>query len=503
MSRIKIKNWPFDKEDLTTLLDISKPFRDKGKWFFDAIFYCNEKKQTRKVKCELGMLILLKQKGIYQDGQYLRAQSGIIEEIIINPDNAEIRLIRSKYNSDYDKYNMSVWFNNKLYVFSLIELLKTILAPDIFCLNLIFHYDTYQQYFTYLKEYEKLNFNFTPEVNVKYITGEKIKHLSWMFSNKEVLEMISELHKSLLEKSEIKFKYKIKGVKVSALVYQHRKTYFANEILEVNGKRINAEVISVSHPKLISKQSGSGSQKHTTISLADNNMLKQIEADSNASSNVLDLNKNINIVSSYINHVPIKRNNLSEQKTGVIDENTKKAYRTTNNRSTAEAGGQNAVTKLEFENLDNLEGFSTFERIVMALKEIELLDEVNKVECKIGILSEYRGWGTFITLDDSEINRKYLVSQIYMNDGRKAILIEIENGNRALSTLLLVGSNTMNTSLIADNIIKGAIKRSGAWDYEIIMNLSEKYNFCVNKFRHTKVPIEKLVERIMCKIEIK
>lgn len=236
------------------------------------------------------------------------------------------------------------------------------------------------------------------------------------------------------------------------------------------------------------------------MTLSDKTTPKQVEADINASPTTLDLSVNNPIVSSYTKYVPIKRIKLSKEQASIIDDTTNKTYRVSNRRSTAEPGGQNTVNKLEFKNIDSFENVGIFERIILALREIKLYDEILYVDCKIGFLSEYRRWGAFTTLDDAETKRKYLVAQIVINDGRKAIILELEGENKALATLLLVGSDFMNTSMIADTIIKGTIKRSGAWPYDIIIRLADKHFFSINKFRHTNVSIEKLADRILSKI---
>lgn len=214
----------------------------------------------------------------------------------------------------------------------------------------------------------------------------------------------------------------------------------------------------------------------------------------------MDLLKNNPIKSNYVGYVSINKERRKTKSGNTISDKTRRLIRDSGRRSTAESGGQGTVNELELSNIDSMANSHGFVEMIEILKVINTMNEIKAIEYQIGYLNEYSRWGAFTTLDYGLTLRKYLVAMISFNNNKTAILLEVERQTHSLSTLLLVGNNTMGLATINHNIIRGLIKRSGVWPDEAIARLEEKYHFEIHRFKHTSANIDAKVKRISGKI---
>ena len=158
MSRIqlKIKNWPFEKGKKVQLIWIGEPFKFNNKWMIDTYF--NDGKVTKKIVQDWANIHFLSIDKYYIDGDLNSGQIidkyGVIETIDVDLSNvvskyneSDWRIKGSSYKSKSRTFNF--YKNNKLYTIPIVEIVRSVLAPNTFMLNTILYSDTFEDYFTY------------------------------------------------------------------------------------------------------------------------------------------------------------------------------------------------------------------------------------------------------------------------------------------------------------------------------------------------------------------
>jgi hypothetical protein len=126
-----------------------------------------------------------------------------------------------------------------------------------------------------------------------------------------------------------------------------------------------------------------------------------------------------------------------------------------------------------------------------------------KASYSIDNLPDLKNGKNFSKLDDKVRLRKYLLSQIIINNKKTIYLIEVERYGKSLSTLIINPSihESENMQVITNEILEGLVEKNGVWDSNII----EKYNnrgFTFNRIKHISInkDIFELAERLYDKI---
>lgn len=498
MDGIKLSNWPFEKGEEAKLIQIGRPFDENGRWCMNTLFLNQAKNKVQKIKTEVGEARLLRNNAIYVDGMYQRTDFD--EEILfkINPRYTKLEFVPNKYGQhDFDSYKVTLCCEGRYSVIALFEIVRSVFAPDAFCMHMLTHVDTLSQYFTYRTENQKLIMEFTSNVSKTYLTNEKIMHLAWVYSNEMTIGIINQLYASIIGNMGWKFDYCLNNLEFKARVKNINGASIVNEILEVSGKTINAVDIEIQHPEFVSKEyDGTQTQRPRRVALGKGNL--EVDSDLPSSPNSTDYQSVNPVKSVYTKYVPIEKVKNKRKSTEVLSDNKQHYYPDTGKRSTAEPGGRETVTALEFKNINEISDIGSFGKMFEVLNVIKNMQGITMVECEITELRNFRNWGAFITLDDGVTPRKCLIAKI--NGASKySVLIDIQLESRSISTLMLVGNRSTISDDIITKVLKGTIRKSGVWPEEMVDMIAGTYHLYVHHISHTATEVNNMAKRIYSK----
>ncbi len=141
-SIIRLDNWPFEKGEKAKLIKISKPYSVEGRWFVDGLFLSVEHKIPKTVQRSFGDLHLLIVEAVYVDGMRQNMPHWIETDIYITEDilhrkSIELYLLKNERDRRFDCFTFGISVGYEYYIVPLIEIMRAILAPDVFWLNQI------------------------------------------------------------------------------------------------------------------------------------------------------------------------------------------------------------------------------------------------------------------------------------------------------------------------------------------------------------------------------
>lgn len=498
-ARVAFDNWPFEKGERVKLIKISKPYSDEGLWYIDAVYLSAESKRAKRVKRYFGDLHLLICGADYIDGkrQDMPEWTTIDIPILgqsINTSNLEPYLNVDKINQkEFDYYTFGL--NNKgIYcIIPLQELLRAVLAPDIFWLTQMTLLDSIETRVAYEFEHQELTMNFLSEVPAAYVKmDEKIKQAAWVFSNPSIYKMIGQTYHNIINGNGIKFDFLFDGLHFTAKGEVRNNKAYVKEITAVKGKKINCSNIIVNHTSFVEYERGSTKKEKKWTPVERINGEKSLVSDKTATPNKLDIDQCESVESEYISSVKIKRiRSKRSSGTKVSSKTMPRDLNGNNKRTTADVGGLDTVPQLEFENKINEKLAGPFAEIIAILRLMEDRDEIASIRYHIGELNDHFKFRSVCTLNDGVTPRKYLAGQIKLADGKKAMLIEVEKAK--LTTRMFISNSYQEWNLICHKIMKGLIEKSGSWPDPVDFGFVE---IEVCKFKHTNVDVNHKEKRM-------
>lgn len=504
-ARVAFDNWPFEKGERVKLIKISKPYSDKGLWYIDAVYLSAESKRAKRVKRYFGDLHLLICGADYIDGKRQDMPGWTTVDIpiskqLINISNLEPYLNEDKINQKEFNYH-TFGFSNKgiYYIIPLHELLRAVLAPDIFWLIQMTLLDSIDTRVAYELDHQQLTMNFFSEVPARYANmDEKIKQAAWVFSNLNIYTMIDQTYHSIMSGNGIKFDFLFHDLHFTAKAEVRDNKAYVKEITAVKGKKINCDNIIVNHAGFVAYEDDSTEKEKKWTPVERGNGDKSLVSDKTAKSNKLDIDQCESAGSEYISFVKIKR--IKTKRSGgtkVSSATIPRDVDGNNKRTTADTGGLDAVPQLEFENKIDEKLPGDFAEIIAILSLMEDRDEVVSIGYHIGELNDHYQFRSVCTLNDGITPRKYLAAQIKLADDKEAMLIEVEKRN--LTTRIFISTISQDWNLICHKIMKRFIESSGSWsdieDFEF-----KELDVC--KFKHTNSDVGQREKRMFRSLNI-
>lgn len=503
---IKINNWPFDKEEKAKLIWIGEPFRENKKWVIHAYFKSNG--VTKGIKMDWATIHFLSVNKMYKNGLLNKTDIPKNTKIIeLNLDGIE-----AKYNERDWKIQgteietKSKTFNfskdGKVYTIPIIEIIRTVLAPDRFMLNLILSMDTIDNFFTYEISDNTLDIYFTSEYEKRLLSNEKINHLAWILANREVLKMLWDISNNIsqLDKGELKFNFLLNNFRIKARVEEKGPIIKIQEILAVRYKNLNLAEINVYHPSLERLIDGNQTKKREFIAKSsDANRELTNEADGSKDESEF-IETNI-VEYGYTQTAKITKKTVGRtQRRNYSDGDTKQYLgEDSQKRTLSDACGENRLKGLEFYNLSDVKIQGELEEFIEILKLLERRGTILKVEITVDFLPDFNGY-KFAKLSDGFTRRRYAIGKIIMKDGRVNSLIEIERQVKSLSMLLLIQANKkVDFEWVYNGILEGLVKKSGNWNNEVI-NHVQKMGTSIIRIKHLKNSVYEKEDNIYRKI---
>ena len=498
-ARVALDNWPFEKGERVKLIKLSKPYSDKGLWYIDAVFFSVISKREKRLQRYFGDLHLLICGADYIDGKRQEMPGWKTIDIptskqSINISNLEPYLNEDKINQkEFDYYTFGFSYKGLYYIIPLHELLRAVLAPDIFWLKQVTLLDSIDTRVSYEFENQELIINFFSEVPAKYANmDEKIKQAAWVFFNPDIYTMIEQTYYSIINGNGIKFDFLFNELRFTAKAEVRDNKAYVKEIISVKGKKINCENIIVNHAGFVEYERDYTEKEKKWTPVQRANGEKSLVSDKTATPNALDIDQCESVESEYISFVKIERiRSKRSSGTTVSSKTLPRDVEGNNTRTTADTGGIDTVPQLEFENKIDEELADSFSEIIEIFNLMEERDEIISIGYHIGELNDHFRFRSVCTLEDGITPRKYLVGQIKLIDGTEAMLVEVEKAN--LTTRMFVSAIPQKWNLICHKIMKRLIENSGSWPDVGAFEFKELE---VRKFKHTNADINQREKRI-------
>lgn len=490
---LKINDWPFEKNEKAKLVWIGEPFKEKKKWMIYAYFRSN--RGTKSIKMDWATIHFLSLNKIYQDGYLNKADiPKNTKTIEINLDNAEVKYNERDWKiqgTDIKTKSKTFNFNknDKVYTVPIIEVIRTVLAPDRFMLNLILSLDTIENYLTYDMQNKVMDLYFTSEYEKNLLRNEKINHLAWILSNDEIMRIIGDISNSVsvIGGGELKFNFLLSRFRIKARVEEKDKFVKVQEILGVQSKRMDVREINVYHPRLEKIAEGNQAKKREYVT-RESCKDRELSNEADGSKNESELIQTNLIEHEYIQDSKINRKTTGKtQKRSYSDENTiRYLAEDMGKRTTGDVGGGDTLRGIEFANLSDITIKGELEEFIEILRLLDLKPNIVKIEIIIIInyLPEIKGY-KFERLRDGITRRRYVIGRITMPNGKENSLIEIEREGKSLSMLLLQANRGVNWKWMYSELLIGLVKESGKWSNEIIEKI-QQMKIVVIRNKHLK-----------------
>lgn len=488
--QFKIKNWAFERGKKAQLIWIGEPFKFNNKWMIDTYF--NDEKVTKRIVQDWANIHFLSIDKYYTDGDLNSGEvidkDGVIETIDIDLSNVvskynenDWRIKGSSYKSKSRTFNF--YKNNKLYTIPIVEIVRSVLAPNTFMLNTILYSDTFEDYFTYEINNRTLNLYFNSNYRTTNLKDVYYNHFAWIIGNKDILNMISSIGYNTSIKHKMMFDFNIPNFKFRARVRKTKYGYLVQEIIKVKEKRINFNEIRVFHPSFEKYERSDKAKIWSYVSLSNSGDNKRtIDNDVDGSAKAVESIKDELVVQEYLNIPKIKKEKIGHaDRHEREDENTKKYIKEDDDRRTfADDGGFNKIKGIEASGVDVKSVNGELKEFIEVLNLLKKMKGIKHIEINIINLPLGR---KFSYLDDGVTRRKCLISKVDAQSNNLCILIEVERDKKFISTLIVKNVLESECRQIYEVILQGLIHKSGKWDNSIF-NILIKKGILIRKLKH-------------------
>ncbi|MGG7162971.1 Tn7-like element transposition protein TnsE [Clostridium ihumii] len=505
--KLKIKNWPFKLGEKVQLIWIGEPFKYNNKWMIDTYF--NDGKITKKVIQDWANIHFLSIDKYYTDGDL---NSGKVIDELGNMSIIDIDLsdIIPKYNENNWNIKMSYYksksrtfnfYKNKvLYSIPLVEIIRSVLAPNSFMLNTILYNDTFEDYFTYEVDDNALNLYFNNNYRNAYLKDNYYNHLAWIISNEEILKIIDNIGYNISINNKMMFDFYIRSFKFKARVKRNKVGYTILEILKIKEKNIKFDQLNIYHPSFEEQKNSDKSKLRKYINL-NKDSDRTIDNEIDGSNKVDESIHEELITHEYINIPKIKKEKVGyKNKRTNEDEKTKRYFiEDDKKRTLSDEGGENITKGIEISNIDIHKVDGELKEFIEVLNILKTMEGIESVEINIRELPLGR---KFSYLSDGVTRRKCLIGKIISKLDKKFVLLEVERQTKPLSTLIIESEINHELDNVCETILKGLVKTSGNWNSELLDYLSNK-NIVFKRIKHIKKDNFKVAEYIINKINCK
>lgn len=474
--QVKLDNWPFENGEKTQLIWISSPFWQSKKIMIYAYFRANGK--TKKLLADWGTLPALAIQHYYMNGDISKsiAPVGTEEvEMTIYPNTVSYFEKEWSIYGTNDK-DMSCSFivssNNKNYILPLIEVVRSILAPNRFLLYRLFETNSFPQYFIEQYEANKIHLDFSSLYHRKYTKDNFLYQLVWLLANQDLRRVFENVAYTFINTGILKFDWLFtKSITIKAIVKPRSNGGTILRITNVKNKQIPYSEILFSHPEIVQTEKSGEAKKYTLYSKSSNggqqNELMLDEKVEGTTDN-FDLIEMDNQVHEYVKLpkvTKVRRN--SSMKRDFEDKNTKKRFIDhQGKRATSDVGGNTIARGLEYKSLYDIQVQGELGEFIKVLKALENYSEVRSINVIQGSLRQFSDTKRFVYLNDGVTERKYVIAEIQTFLSEKVSAIEIEREDKAISALICFVNGSKDKRYYYQLILRSLIDNSGTWKKE-------------------------------------
>ncbi|EEL95719.1 hypothetical protein bcere0030_1600 [Bacillus cereus AH1273] len=463
-----------------------------------AYFRANDR--TEKLLVDWGTLPALAIQHYYMNGDISQSipPSGIEEvEITIYPNAMTYSerdwSIFGTNDKDVSR-SFTVSYQNKKYILPLIEVVRSILAPNRFLLYRLFETNSFPQYFIEQYELNKLNLDFSSQYHRKYTKDSYLFQLVWLLTNSDLRQVFENTAYTFINTGVLQFDWLFKQpITVTAVVKSSVAGGTILRIKSVKNKKIPYKEISFTHPEIMQNERTSEAKKYAFHSKQNDGIGEpemKLDEEAEGTTDDFDLIEMDNQIHEYekLPKVTKIRRNSNKQRTQE-DENTKRYFIEDNaRRSTADVGGNQLVRGIENKSLYEIQAQGELLDFINVLKVLEGYPEIKTINVATGILPTGSEKRKFSYLDNGSTNRKYIVASIELFNGKHYKILEIERESRSLSMLILSSTISMEWSSIIQDMLSGLVDKSGVWAKELITGI-EREGIVIKKAKHSRKSI--------------
>lgn len=490
----KLKNWPFSKGEQAQLIWISSPFKYEKKNMIYAYF--RAKGKTEKILTDWGMLPALAIQHMYIDGDLRHSlPPDNLEEVDLTIFPQSVRyterewIVQGTNDTDMSR-SFIVKFNNKSYTLPLIEVVRSILAPNRFLLYRLFEMNSFPQYFIENYTEGQIQLNFSSQYNLKYTKKSFLYQLVWLLGNQDLRKTFENIAYTFLNTSELKFEWLFRQpISIKAVV---KLTSYGGTILRVNevkSKEIPFEVISFSHPELSKYEKSNEPKKYTMRELKSSTeerekIIDETVEGSTEDFELIEMNKQVHKYTESPSIVKVQ-DKSTKQRT-YEDESTKRyTFKDSGIRSASDTGGNRLARGIEHQSLQQVQAEGELGQFVHILQELEDYKEVQFINIQLSSLPIGDGKRVFSYLEDGITPRQYALATVSLFNGKELKVLEVERENCALSMLILSSTGLVNWNPLIGSLLLNLVNSSGTWVKESLESL-ERSNVIVQKAKHSK-----------------
>lgn len=389
---------------------------------------------------------------------------------------------------------------NRSYTLPLIEVVRSILAPNRFLLYRLFEMNSFPQYFIENYYPNKIHLDFSSLYNIKYTKTAFLYQLVWLLTNRDLRSVFENVAYTFNNKGSLQFEWSFTQLITirRAIVKPNASGSTVLRVVSVKNKQIPYKEITYEHPEIA--QSTKANEPKKYILQTKNNLTGQqdemiLDEEIEGATDDFDVIEMDNQMHEYITipkvtKVPRRTNKKREFE----DENTKKRFiNSDSNRSTADVGGNQVTKGLEQQSLIDVQIDGELGEFIKIMRVLQDFPEVQSINIIQGSLKEFSDTKRFVYLSDGVTERKCVIAEVRLFSGNEASLIEVEREDKALSTLILFANNLRRRDILYRNIFNIVISRNGNWNKEQLH--IEKVNFVT--LRHGKKHIEHRAKKIL------
>ncbi|MDM5250812.1 Tn7-like element transposition protein TnsE [Lysinibacillus sp. G4S2] len=504
--QVKLDNWPFKKGEQAQLIWISSPFRYDKKIMIYAYF--RTKGKTEKLLVDWGTLPALAIQHYYMDGDIRKSvpPQGTDEvDITIYPNMVNIHEKEWEIYGTDDKdisRNFIIKQGNRSHILPLIEVVRSILAPNRFLLYRLFEANSFPLYFIEDYEQSKIHLDFTSQYHRKYTQSSFLYQLVWLLTNQDLRNGFENVAYTFNNTGILNFGWSFRQpITIKAIVKPNSTGGTVIRVVSVKNKRIPYSEITFGHPEVVQSEKSNEPKKytlHTKKNLngqQDDLLLDEVVEGTTDDFDIIEMD---NQQHEYIKPPKItKIRKGANKKREFEDENTKKQFiNDEGKRSTADVGGNQVTRGLEQQSLMDIQIGGELGEFIKVMRVLQDFHEVQSINIIRGSLKEFSSMKRFAYLSDSVTERKYVCAEIVLYPNTIVNVIEVEREDRALSTFICFLKDQKNKSYYFRQILNGLIENNGTWNKEQLF--FNNINFLT--LRHGKRNIEHRANKIFRKI---
>ncbi|HDX9578515.1 TPA: hypothetical protein ROX88_002053 [Bacillus pseudomycoides] len=505
--QVKIK-WPFAKGEKAQLIWIGDPFRQDNKIMFKAYF--NVQDCTESVLMDWGTLPCLAIQHYYTDGIITTSHSpsDIIEaDITIYPSGVKYYekpwVIKGSKDSATSR-SFVFSFNRKNIIFPVIEVIRSILAPNGFLLYRLFESNSFPQFFTEIYEANKMHLNFFSQYEKKYTNAPFVYQLAWLLTNPDLRRVFENISFTWLQQQVLKFEWIFtKPITVTARIKESNNSWTVLQIVNVKNKHIPYDNISIAHPEIQDREKSDEAKKiaYHKQNKKDGEEGLTLDEQVDGSTGDFDLVQMNQLKHEYTKVPKIERvkGSSSKQRTKE-DENTKKYYINNDSvHSAADVGGEQLARGLEHRMLHEIQEQGELQDFINVLKIMEQYPQVRAIRVIIDVLPDGMGERKFTKLSDGITKRRYVIAEVYIFNGKRFSIIEVEREKHSLSMLILSSSVICDWNFIYNRLLVNLVKDSGTWASKSLRLIGNQ-GIVVAKVRHSDKDIRHRAKKLLNKL---